>query len=952
MPVRGNFAGPAEGVLENGLPLARGYSPPYGSQRLDRAITDRPGAREEVMRDDRGRTGRISPSVPSTAYDRVAMASRSGVWRDPNMRPPEADRSHREQYSFASTRNAWGMRRSTSEEVGMARRETSDFGGREGPGEVFERHDSRSGGRWGTGEPLNPSWSSDPRDSHYRYTGRYFEGGSRSPQANRRPRNQGMGRGRFRKRPYSPPNDPRDENEHDRYESGSAFDRRRGSVGGSKFFKPRRPKEELQDLWCAACSRNFQDSNSKAAHDRSKGHRQMVEENMVQRNGDLVIKGDHSSVKPKDDASSSMFVEDSQISEEVMNRVLSSGAHTKAPQAFKDWANRSIFAARAKKNDKIVEAVLREIAEELCVHVEKGTIHLQNWTNQPSATGVHYMGAKTGTVALPLFDSEQVVRDVPTDVERYSENPELDETVKDRYSSQADKAHVAALTRVNLETSFQRERVATDVTGAIPPPCTGNSSLKDQRAGPGTNEVAHQGNVGENRSVSHLQQKPIRHDPPARVSEGNNNCNPEAHVAMSSRPTSGSVHDAAAQTENDSHFFAERVGEGRNEAYSQDKRKPSIASRAPGAHGPLSAGSNRVQLHSTRKSTQRMVQALEGVGRDRRSRAKRAYSKDHPEEQSDGNQLRLQPTEIHTDNQNVLSSRELRLELEALEQEFETGYNYDEYTAKLRAFTSVLERREKPYTDTLRAAYELRVEAAILQDAHGDAVDPCSRLMDVYSSVDKTGRETTGDEFCAYFILSLALHSSEDTKSTRRATDREPRAAHGHLRRCLATGRCGPLARQARRILASISMPNCYMFFRILQQHRSGGSGPTPFYVMLEGLSLAFKSLTVHSIFVAVDAPPQYPLSVVSRITCYEPAVSQESAALEEHASELEMLVHDMGGRVVNSRKTETRLSERCLECRGSSARRLELQYGPVRRELLRQAYREEKLEPTIAFEG
>lgn len=183
------------------------------------------------------------------------------------------------------------------------------------------------------------------------------------------------------------------------------------------FPKPQKPIEvRTKDLWCDTCCRGLQDKHAMRAHIRGRKHLRAEAESLEQQetasDGGVIIiddseESDDDRCNDQDNDHNTFYTETPTVNADRVAELLSSGIHREAPPSFRMWANKSLSAARNKGQQAIIDAVFREVSEELAAHSLRGTLCLQDWCRRDVATGDRYACDQAKLVEIPLAPKKQ-----------------------------------------------------------------------------------------------------------------------------------------------------------------------------------------------------------------------------------------------------------------------------------------------------------------------------------------------------------------------------------------------------------------------------------------------------------------------------------------------------------------------------------------------------------------
>lgn len=218
------------------------------------------------------------------------------------------------------------------------------------------------------------------------------------------------------RQPISSYIDERDENR--------TKDKKRKYVKGGRIAQLKKEQEfSSGSLYCDVCERYFHDDNAKACHDKSKDHRTRVSQKRVALESEVRRK------KAK--------VEESPMKKEIMGFTadeVRAVLNKKMPAKFREWANRSLEAAktiaREDHDPNTVLAVMREIVHEFKIHTENCTIYVESWMRRPEATGRHYRTVEPTTFSTLVHTEEEAEKMVAADPppEKSNEQPSANPT--------------------------------------------------------------------------------------------------------------------------------------------------------------------------------------------------------------------------------------------------------------------------------------------------------------------------------------------------------------------------------------------------------------------------------------------------------------------------------------------------------------------------------------------
>lgn len=589
------------------------------------------------------------------------------------------------------------------------------------------------------------------------------------------------------------------------------FNRKRGALGGGKFFKPHRPVDEEVELWCKVCSRGFQDANAKASHNLSKAHRQAVEDST---RGDDSDSSDSGANKVEKNVSH--FVEKSAVDPDMVKATIVSGEHENAPPAFKEWANRSIAAAKARNDPQILNAVLREIAEELTVQNVYGTINFQNWKNRENATGKHFMDTEPTKVKIPIFE-------VPDKSE-----PELSVATED-LRDQCPSAN-SGRTKGGLESSLDCTLPSVDPRANRTPSVSG-TLIQESRA------VAKSENRTE-KSPSSLGTV-LAHAPPVTISAAVPLIVPlTVPVAEKQSPLSRSV----------------RVESGK----ARDSKEKNV---------PTSGSVNQRKRYSPKCTTRRASKIYESCRGSQKSFQAfvdgdyRWSIRKHSASESSSTRNKL--------DENNFAETDLQSEIDSLSEEFKGNYVFTDFARKVESLITKLDVGNVSHLDILRRSYELLIDATLPEDRFEDLPGLCGRLVDIHNVLSDC-RLDRRDEVMAYFLMSLVIKPSGS------AAERPARAGlQATLRRQLLPGklaksvlpgyRKGPNTCLAKTVLLSLLNGNYAKFFELYIQAGVSDYCDGRIQMFMDSFTTYMRSKAIKVLYEAVDQPRKYPLQALMR---------------------------------------------------------------------------------------
>jgi hypothetical protein len=654
---------------------------------------------------------------------------------------------------------------------------------------------------------------------------------------------------------------------------------------GKKFFKPQRPPEAPLDLWCRVCNRHFQDTNSKLSHDKSKKHRKAVEE--AREREEHSVESDSQPDVPEKEAFQTHLVETNVATNDRVAKMLESGAHARAPKPFRDWVNRSIAAARARGDSALVVAVCKEVAEELYVQNERSTIHLTNWATRENASGLLYLGGEPVVVKIPLFDAKEAETGVAVAQEGYDEACAIVIATNKHHQvsprRERDQEHCKTL-------SFAPQRVWSK--GSADPRMLSQQRVHQDAGSRGGELTEHLSGEGVPESS--------KTDVPHRLSGldvGRTRIIGGDVRAMNTR------HESSPSQ---ARGFAADEGRRSEPGYRCRPAPPQAGSvclrRRNSSFCPSSSAGKRVRnactlLHPSFRDALGII-----------------YERDYARPEISHEPCSVGNVDL--DMPERISISGLQKELDGLYLEFDTGYNYADFSSKLQSLVGRLEERKRPFTTELRRAYELQVEAALLQDRFGDIVYPCAQLMDVYSSMrDVVIRRR--DEFIAYYCISLLLIPSTPESLLTKYDDREYRAIPGLLAKCLAAGPRGGLTEHAISVVTAALNGHWTKFFRLRAEGLRNAEGHHGLEMAMDALIDVVRSMALHTLLFSMDHPPRIPLrEVMERLKWY--FTGHESGSKYWQVKEAREFVSKAGCQLEKSSAEDTEDgSSENLVCRG-----------------------------------
>ena len=160
-----------------------------------------------------------------------------------------------------------------------------------------------------------------------------------------------------------------------------------------KAAKLTRPQEQL--LWCEACERGFEDTESFSAHHLSRSHKKKQEQWEEQQEDE----------GPEIDE---QLLEYTETAKDEISRLreqyMTDGTFTALPEDFKRYLQRSMSAKVPVEKRNVVH---KEVFTELVEAQKQGKLHITNWDAKPPATGLYYSDGKEFDITYPQLKREE-----------------------------------------------------------------------------------------------------------------------------------------------------------------------------------------------------------------------------------------------------------------------------------------------------------------------------------------------------------------------------------------------------------------------------------------------------------------------------------------------------------------------------------------------------------------
>lgn len=192
--------------------------------------------------------------------------------------------------------------------------------------------------------------------------------------------------------------------------------RPRKYVPGGRIGKYVKVQEYGAELYCEACERNFPDPNGKSLHDRSIDHRRKME--FLRKEEDRLYAAEYEEMEVEhlDGKEPGSSTEQPEGNQKVANFTATEVGRffqknkTHFTPEFKDWANRSLNAAReeAKRTGDpvLMQSVEKEVIADFMYFTDECLMRTESWGRRPLASGANYRG-----VAVARFQDHVIPED-------------------------------------------------------------------------------------------------------------------------------------------------------------------------------------------------------------------------------------------------------------------------------------------------------------------------------------------------------------------------------------------------------------------------------------------------------------------------------------------------------------------------------------------------------------
>lgn len=607
---------------------------------------------------------------------------------------------------------------------------------------------------------------------------------------------------------------------------------------GRPYSRGRRPKEEKIDLWCESCRRGLQDKNSMAAHLASKKHKQMVEEYREMKRKERM--GEDDSDSDGEGEPGSFYQQKSSVTQEETEKFQKNQMEqmSKAPEAFKKWANRSLSAAKAK-GENMEGAVFQEIREEFIVAKRKGDLKIQNWGIRDCASGRQFKKGNPADAKIPLFAIPQYegAPKFPSRGDRVGGSTVGLGAAAGHGRKKSKTARAAS----SLVTWFKPGRAATEGNaGSASVPSVASKATETVEGDMEDPLIARHG-----RNIGQEAVRGLCSDKDAHTGD---------HKAQSRDKTVvGSVADK------DMIIFAADCPGYRPSPGEVDPRDVPIL-RRNSSFRPR--GSKRVRTIFSACVECRTPEQL--------ARIATLYDRDFG--MSGGAKPSGARRADNEDPQAFAAAPELRESLRCLAERHETKNELsNEFVEEILAIIYPLENGSSRYTGTLMGAYELLLQVLLASRRFSDAVWPSRVLMLLYQAMEGKMALRKRDEHTANFVMLLMV--KESPFSSKLAAKALSFRSH---RKSLSTALTADLAlylprklynnrlsnhdmshtSYALRILSS-GLCNEWSLFFSLYRNESVNSSVK---LLMEALMDALRSHAVNAVYVSTDAPALFPV--------------------------------------------------------------------------------------------
>jgi hypothetical protein len=682
-----------------------------------------------------------------------------------------------------------------------------------------------------------------------------------------------------------------------------------------------RPPEEILDLWCRVCNRGLQDKNSMAAHLKSKKHRQALEvarkeeereeeENRAAMDDDG---GEGGEGGTGDGAGRSHYLEKRLVTKEEKIKMLGEGAQAieGTPKPFKEWANRSLLAAKALGDERRLQAVFREIVEELTVHRKNGTISYQDWKRRENASGDNYRKEEPVDVRIPLFNAAKRDPIVQPLYERAVGSTRGMGAAPRVSGGGTSAASAPSAPRNGLRAWFNPAARTEDEHGAVPAPAVEEIDVDDPLV------ARHIGYNSDKRLPADA------HPVPATI--------PDSMALTGDHPrTSMTVVNAGANAAAEP-LDLTLSGLPGYRAKPDVPDFKTVPMRRRGSH------------FRPRGSYARDVwAACRSAAADDKQLRLTAVLFDREYARSGG----VVEGDAAGEGDNAAEIRVLRQHLRDLVNEKEGGqYSYSLFAPRVAALIDEMEAASRKYTPALMKAYELYVEVNVVQDQFAEAVAPCKQLMTIYRAIQTKEICPRIDEFRAYFVMLLLIEQRKMTSKelNKMGKFRNPRnsidspAVHlAHFLRPLRLPH-GVMTRHALSVLCVVLNREYYLFFSLYKNSRGIEACDGRLQILMDGLADIVRSEALLCLHSVMDFPALYPLNdIMELLNWYNP--DSKSCDVEEARS----FVKRLGMLIVEAKSEEGivpatgagHIQVKCFDAREDPRRKLYPAYGVANRAL------------------
>lgn len=197
--------------------------------------------------------------------------------------------------------------------------------------------------------------------------------------------------------------------------------RKKKRVSGGRIKIVKRTEEYVDvDTYCEVCEIGYRDSNAKALHERSDIHRRNIgymrrEQAEREQNANNVT-----------NIASTVQVSEHVRRENIREGTLALLKSKSLPKDFKEWAERSLIAARkaaTESNDpSLLQAVQREIVHVHKYNDENCSLRRVCWTRREPATGSRYRDSSFASSSMPVIKDSEVQNKDKVEVSKTEES--------------------------------------------------------------------------------------------------------------------------------------------------------------------------------------------------------------------------------------------------------------------------------------------------------------------------------------------------------------------------------------------------------------------------------------------------------------------------------------------------------------------------------------------------